>query len=360
MIQVVGKGLSPLCFLPSGKLVCYKKGQILVLEEGRVIKTIPVFRSVKERVLGRCRYVYRLLRLGVRAALAVAEDKVLLSVGNSIYELELSSGELSAGFVCGEGIRPLTFSDVRGLSTVDDGIYFGGYLGNIDKKPVSVYKRVATDSWEVVYTFPQGTVNHIHTVVCDPFRNCLWMYTGDFGEAAAIWKVTDNFRKVERICCNDQKYRGCVVFPLREGLLYATDAPFADNYIYLMTPEDYRVKTITPIDGSCIYGCQWKDKYVFSSTVEGDGRNMSKLEFLFGRKPGAGIKDDYVHLYCGNLIDGFKEIYKEKKDWLPFYTFQFGVFKFPYGVNNGSALYFQPVATSNNDFRLMTINGMSI
>lgn len=355
MIQIVGKGLSPLCFLPSGRLVCYKKGKILILEEGRVVRTIPVFGSAKERVLGGCRYVYRLLRLGVRAALAVAEDKILLSVGNSIYELELSSGELSAGFFCGEGIRPLAFSDVRGLSGVDDGIYFGGYLGNKEKKPVSVYKRVAKDSWEVVYTFPQGTVNHIHTVVCDPYRDCLWIYTGDFGEAAAIWKVTDNFRCVERVCCNDQKYRGCVVFPLREGLLYATDSPLADDFIYLMAPEDFSVKTIAPISGSCIYGCQWRDKYVFSTAVEGNGGDVSRMEFFFGRKRGDGIKDEYVHLYVGDLNDGFREIYKEKKDWLPFCPFQFGVLRFPYGVNSGDALYFQPVATNKNDLKLLVV-----
>ena len=105
MIQIVGKGLSPLCFLPSGKLVCYKKGKILVLEEGRVIKTIPVFLSAKERVLGGCRYAYRLLRLGVRAALAVAEDKILLSVGNSVYELELSSGDIMYPFLW-TGVSP--------------------------------------------------------------------------------------------------------------------------------------------------------------------------------------------------------------------------------------------------------------
>ena len=358
MIQVVGKGMSPLCFLPSGKLVCYSKGDILVMEQGCIIRKMPIFMSAKEKILGRCRYLYRLLRLGVRAALAVAEDKILLSVGNSIYELELSSGELSEGYFCGEGTRPLSFTDVRGLSTVDDGIYFGGYLryhNKEDKKPASVYKRVAKDSWKVVYTFPQGVVNHIHTVVCDPYRDCMWIYTGDFGEAAAIWKVTDNFRKVERCCCNEQKYRGCVVFPLPEGLLYATDSPLEDDFIYLMNPEDFSVKTIAPIAGSCIYGCQWRDKYVFSTTVEGNGEDISGLDFLFGRKRGDGIKDEYVHLYVGDLNEGFREIYKEKKDWLPFCPFQFGVIRFPYGMNNGSILYFQPVATNGNDLGLMKI-----
>ena len=55
-----------------------------------------------------------------------------------------------------------------------------------------------------------------------------------------------------------------------------------------------------------------------------------------------------------NLQEGFTEIYKEKKDCMPYYTFQFGVFKFPYGGNNTDTLYFQPVAT-RNDLKLMSL-----
>ena len=142
---------------------------------------------------------------------------------------------------------------------------------------------------------------------------------------------------------------------MEEGILYATDAPFAKNFIYLINPETLEVNPIISIAGSCIYGGKWKDKYVFSSTVEGDGRNMSRMEFFLGRKRGAGIQDEYVHLYIGNVIEGFQELYKEKKDRMPFYTFQFGVFKFPYGINKGDALYFQPIATMKNDLKLLCL-----
>lgn len=348
----------PLCYLPSGKLVCYRHGTVCILQNDKVVKRLFVFHSKKERILGRCRYLHRLLRMGIRAAWSISENNVLLSIGNTIYELNLKDGSLSKGYFCGEGIRPLTFSEVNRNASVEDGIYFGGYLGNRSKNPVSVYKRVGKDRWEVVYTFPQGVINHVHTIVNDPYRDCLWIFTGDFDEASAIWKVTDNFKNVERVCCNNQKYRGCVVFALPDGLLYATDTPFSDNFIYLMKPEDYSVKVIASIDGSCIYGCQWKNKYVFSSTVEGDGRNTSRIEFLFGRKRGVGIKNDYIHMYCGNLQKGFKEIYKEKKDCMPYYTFQFGVFKFPYGINNADILYFQPIATRKNDLRLVRLMEM--
>ena len=347
---------SPLCFLPDGKLVCYKHGDFLIFECKKEVRRISLFKSLRERLLGRSKLISRLLRLGVRAAVSIDGERIVLSLRNMLYELNVNNGLLSKGYFCGEGIRPLQFTTVANIGGFEDGIYFGGYLDNMDKNPVNVYHRVGVDKWEVVYTFPKGAINHVHSIVSDPYRNCLWIFTGDFDDSAAIWKVTDGFKKVERVACNDQKFRGCVAFVLPEGLLYATDAPFADDYIYLMNPDTFKVKELFPIDGSCIYGCKWKDNYVFSTTVEGDGRNTPKMEFLFGRKRGAGIKDDYVHMYMGNLKDGFHEIYKEKKDRMPYYTFQFGVFKFPHGINYSDVLYFHPIATKINDQYLMAFS----
>lgn len=341
--------------MPDGKLVCYHNGDIIILVGAEEILRISLFKDVKDRFVSRIKLLARLLRLGARAAEPIDNTSIVFSMGSYLYELNIYTGELSKGYYCGDGIRPLIFTNVNGINGFEDGLYFGGYLGNMEMKPVSVYHRFGVDKWETVFTFPQGTINHVHNIVADPYRQCLWLFTGDFDEASAIWKVTDNFKKVERLVCNDQKYRGCVVFALPEGLLYATDAPYADDYIFLMNPDSCEVKELLPIDGSCIYGCQWNDKYVFSSTVEGDGRNNTRWQFYFGRKRGAGIKDEYVHMYMGNLHEGFKEIYKEKKDCMPFYTFQFGVFKFPYGVNNSDTLYFQPVATKKNDLTLMSI-----
>ena len=344
---------TPLCFMPDGTLVCYKYGDVVLQRDGIEIKHLPLFKAKKEKWLGRNKLAYRLLRLGIRTAIAIDEENIILSVGNMLYEFNLLTGERSNGFFCGNGIRPLIFTTVNGIEGFDNGVYFGGYTLNMDKNPIHIYHRVGVDNWKIVYTFPQDVINHIHNIVPDYYRKCIWIFTGDFDESSAIWKAEKGYKDVERVVCNDQKYRGCVAFAVSDGLLYATDAPYADNYIYLMNTETYDVKGLIPIDGSCIYGCQWKDKYVFSSTVEGDGRNLGRLEFLFSKKLGAGIKDNYVHLYCGNLTEGFKEVYKEEKDSMPLYTFQYGVFGFPSGTNNTDTLYFQPKATINNDLNLM-------
>lgn len=354
MILKVKNNMLPLCFLPSGMLICYRLGKFLLLRDGVVVNKYDVFRGVRERFLGGFNIISRLLRIGVRAAIPLNDDRIVFYINGFIYEYCFSEKKLSAGYKLPKGIRPLIFTEVKGLEGFMDGIIFGGYLGNPMKKPVPIYCRVGIDNWEVVYTFAQGEINHVHNIVVDKYRKCLWVFTGDFDEASAIWKVTDNFRKVERIVYKNQKYRGCVVFVIPEGLLYATDTPFEENYICKFNTNTFEVDKVIPISGSCIYGCQWKDQFVFSTTVEGDGRDASFFKSIFNKKRGGGIKDPYVHLYLGNFQEKFKEIYKEKKDGKPF-IFQFGVFKFPYGINNSDVLYLQPVATNKNDLALLRI-----
>lgn len=331
------------------------------MDDDMEISRYPLFNSFKEKRLGYCNALYRLLRMGIRAAIALDDEHVIISIKNTLYEYSFTEHKLSTGYILPVGIRPLIFTKVHNIESFEDGIVFGGYLTNFDKKPVEIYRRKDVDQWEVVYKFSQGTINHIHNIVADPYRQCLWAFTGDFGNAAAIWKITENFKKVERVLCNDQMYRSCVVFPIIEGLLYATDAPFAPNYVYLLKMNSMNklpsmvIDSLFEIDGSCIYGCKCGDRYVFSSTVEPDGRNSTLLNLLFSRKRGAGIKDMYVHMYAGNIQEGFHEIYKEKKDFWP-YLFQFGAIRFPNGINKMNNLYFQPVATNKNDLRLLHLN----
>lgn len=354
MNYIVKSNITPLCFLSSGDLICYQYGKLIILRDGKIIAKYEIFGSKKEKYIGRINLFFRLFRLGVRVADIVDDKRILLNVGNYIYEYDFLIKKLSEGYYVGDGIRPLTFTNVKNIKGFDDCICFGGYRGNINKDPVHIYKRTGIDKWDIVHTFKFGEINHVHNIVADSYRNCLWAFTGDFDEASAIWKITDNFKRVERVLCNNQKYRGCIIFPLREGLLYATDAPFSPNYIYLLK-DDFSMEIIRQIDGSCIYGCQVGNRFAFSTTVEPDGRTNSILKLLISRKRGIGIKDMYTHLYVGSIIDGFREVYKEKKDIWP-YLFQFGTIRFPYGVNLTSKLYFQPVATNKHDLDLMTFD----
>ena len=112
------------------------------------------------------------------------------------------------------------------------------------------------------------------------------------------------------------------------------------------------VSSSNKLDGSCIYGCKCGDNYVFSTTVESDGRNETFWRLALMRTIGDGINDNFAHLIIGNLNRGFKEIFKEKKDFLPF-LFQFGAFKFPSGDNKTNRLYLMPTALRKIDLCLI-------
>ena len=337
--------------MPDGRLICYQTGDIVLYKDGVELKRFRKSELLPKKVFGFSNVLSRFLRSGIRTAVAINEKYVLLSIGNKLLEMNIDTGEIRCGYECDNGVRPLAFTSVEGIEGFNNGIYFGGYIHNFEKNPVFIYRRNGFNSWDVVYSFHKGTINHVHNVISDPYRKCLWVFTGDFEDSAAIWRVTDNFNKVERVVCGDQKWRGCVAFATPEGVLYATDAPFAKNHIYLLK-EDMSVSVVGDLSGSCIYGCQWKDKYVFSTVVEPDGRNETLLRLLFGWKRGAGIDDNYARIYSGNHNDGFAELYKEKKDLWPF-IFQFGAFRFPSGLNTSDTLYFQPVATNKNDQLLL-------
>ena len=142
-------------------MVCYHLGDFVIYEDNHELKRFHLSTSIKERIIGRIKIISRLLRLGVRASEAIDDNSFVFSIGNMLYEFNVSSGELSNGYSCGHGIRPLVFTTINGIDGFDRGIYFGGYLGNDNKEPVSIYHRIGVDNWKIVYTFPQGKINHI-------------------------------------------------------------------------------------------------------------------------------------------------------------------------------------------------------
>ena len=93
----------------------------------------------------------------------------------------------------------------------------------------------------------------------------------------------------------------------------------------------------------------------FATSVEGIGIYKNCWQFLIDRTKGPGIQNYKMCIYSGNIDDGFRVIYSQKKDWLPF-SFQFGSFQFPSGVNRSNKLVFRQVATSRSDLSTIILS----
>ena len=70
---------APMCFIPDGSLVCYHHGEVVILKDGLERVSIPLFKSFKERHLGRSKLCSRFFRIGVRAVEALDDTNILIS-----------------------------------------------------------------------------------------------------------------------------------------------------------------------------------------------------------------------------------------------------------------------------------------
>lgn len=292
----------------------------------------------------------RLFRKDIRLSAKIDNENIILIKDSYIYKFNSDKKLIESKFKLPRGSRPLNITSVKSLAGFNDGVYFGEYFSNPKKESVKIFQYV-NDNLKVVYEFPKGTMNHIHNLVVDHYRECIWLLAGDIGDSSAIYQIKNNFSTVERVVYGKQQYRSCVAFTISEGLLYATDSQYETNSIRLLNniAGDWSSDHICDINGPSIFGCQLQEKFYFSTSVEGlNSGNL--LQQIIRNKRGPGVKKNQSEIISGNLTDGFKVIYSNKKDIWPFLLFQFGNIIFPTGDNLSKKLIFTNIALQKNDF----------
>ena len=288
----------------------------------------------------------RIMRLEIIYGTHFFDDYFLVCFENFIYGVNIITGEVKRAYESKNGRRPLSITVLKSDDSFKDGAYFGEYFSNPRKNKVGIYRLDFNFKVERVYTFESGLIEHVHTLVYDKYRSCFWILTGDFLDSAAIWQVKSNFSCVLKIAGGHQKYRACVAFALEDGLLYATDSQYQKNSIRFLyeKSEGWFDKELANVNGPVIYGGQFKNYFLFNTSVEGISGDRSMLVKYFDRKIGPGILEESSHIIMGNLEIGFNTIFKCEKDFLPFVLFQFGAFTFPTGENLTDYLVVSPKA----------------
>lgn len=350
-IDIVPKS-KPLFLDEMGRLILgrgssiYRRGSDGALE---LLVTLPD--SIKNRLLARSTWACRLARLGFGVG-AHFKGMYFFSYGSHLYSFCPERRELRREFSFRVGRGPLHITVVEGIQGFQDGIYFGEYFGNRKREPVHVYSRTKDATWRVVFTFIRGEINHIHSIVPDPYRNCLWLLAGDFEHSASIWTIKQDFNEVLPVLRGEQNYRACVAFPMPRGLLYATDTQINKNSIRLLTCFDgeWRSESLFDINGSCIYGCELNSYFVFSTATEPSDEISGRISSLLDRRPGPGIIENRSDVLIVSKVDlSCRILFSKKKDFLPYRLFQFGAILFPQGVAYDNTLFSYSVGNKGND-----------
>ncbi len=277
------------------------------------------------------RLARRLFRNGFRAAIGLAGGRYLVADGTAIYEVD-TLGSWRVSRLLPPGKRPLSFTLVQGISGFDSCVCYGDYGNNPGKGPMSIWARDETGRWSERFIFPAGAVNHVHGLAADARRGCVWILTGDYGEAAALWEARDGFGHVRQVA-SGQCYRSCRVFPLDEGLLYATDSHLEPNSIRLLRARGntWSGEVLLETNGSCLTACSVGPSFAFSTAVEPGAPTGNLLLDLLDPRLGPGIRMRRCDLLVGTPKDGFERVLSWDADWWPKRLFGFSTLHLPGG-----------------------------
>ena len=334
-------------YMDSKSMLSYKNGKILYDVCGEKAFEVGLPLSSWKKLCSHSRLVERLLRLTPKCVEKIDESLFLISYAGRVFCLNIETHEMKEEHrYCPMMNNPLYFTKIEGVNGFTDGILYGEYPININRNPISIFRRSASGEWSKVYTF-KGNILHIHNIIPDKNRGCVYILTGDEDSESGIWEARNDFAEVEPVVIGSQKYRSCVAFPFKGGLIYATDSPLESNSLYFLNVETKKISPLFDLSGACVFGTEKDGKYYFAADVEPDA-SLPLWRYWTTYKLGKGIKDRTVRIVAGNLDEGFKVVAEFEKDNWPYTAFQFGNVLFPKCDIDGKVLI-QPVAVKKYD-----------
>lgn len=305
------------------------------------------------------RLIERMLRREPKSCIKLDETHYLFSFDGKIINYDINNNSASVDHVFDKGMNnPCSFLSYFNKATGKNEIYYGEYIWNVNKGPVSIFKRT-NDSWKEVYQFSANSITHIHGIVHDPYRFGFLILTGDEDSESGIWFSDYNFSKVRPILVGKQQYRTCFAKPLESGIVYATDTPLENNHVFFIALDKQlnviNCKQEYDLPGPCIFGIEHGDNIFFSTSVEPDS-SLPKWHYRVTNKLGAGVKTRKTYVITRDKNGKYSEICSIDKDLWPMWLFQFGNIVFP--NNDSKDLYITVQATKigHNITYLLTNN----
>ena len=195
---------------------------------------------------------------------------------------------------------------------------------NFDHEPVHIYGSFDKGmTWEPVYTFPDGSIYHIHAVQYDCFSDKLWIATGDRDKECRIAYSEDKGISFREIGSGSQKWRAVSLMFAKDYVYWGTDAPNEQNYIYRWKRSNGGVEELTKVDGPIYYSTVLNNRIIVAATTVENG---------------GGEWDNFSHVWASADGKNWEDLAKWEKD--RYSIFHFGVIRFAQGQDPENYLYF--------------------
>jgi hypothetical protein len=293
-------------------------------------QSIAVFRAPwQHRLSATNRLTARLFRDGFHALAVLPSGGLVAAVPGAIVTLQVGETEFRRTHTIVRGTRPLHITAVPGGA-----VYWGEYFDNPGRDEVHIYgSGDAGATWSIAYTFPKSIIRHVHNIVHDPWEDCLWILTGDYGDECRILRAACDLSRVETVLQGNQQARAVALVPAEDGLYFSSDTPLEGNFINRLDRRRTLSK-LASITSSSISGCRVRDHVYFSTMVE----------------PSAVNRDRHVRIYGGVGGDSsWRPLQAWKKDRWPMALFQYGNAFLPDGNNATPFLALTTIAVEFDD-----------
>jgi len=273
----------------------------------------PLWRKATSRV----KLAGRLVRDGFHALALGPSGSLVGAVPGAIVTCAAGDATFRVTHRIARGTRPLN------LAVNPAGAFFWGeYFDNAARDEVHVYASGdAGRSWQVAHTFAKGAIRHVHNIVYDRWRDCLWILTGDYGEECRILRAKSDLSEVRTVVSGNQQARAVACIPAEDGLYFSTDTPLEKNFICRLSDAG-QITRLAEISSSSIYGCRTQSGMFFSTMVE----------------PSEVNRDRMVRVYASSDGQSWSSGLEWKKDAWPMKYFQYGNAFLPSGENRTNVL----------------------
>lgn len=156
------------------------------------------------------------------------------------------------------------------LVTEDESIYFGEYRGNWELSEIQIFRSTDYgDSWHPIYTFPGGSVFHVHSLKWDPYEKKIWTFTGDFEGQCKVCVSDPDFKQIEFLGDGGQEWRAVEAFFLEDRVVWGMDSPLSDVTVNSLDRESRLLSIGQSLDGPVWFGKRLKGGgAVIQTTVE--------------------------------------------------------------------------------------------
>lgn len=278
----------------------------------------------------------RFLRAEVTSFYVLADNSMLAVAKKGIFRrTPAGDAYFHKVFTVPRGSKPLN------ICILPNGhLFFGEYFQNMSKNSVHIYGSVNNGvTWNTVYTFNAGNINHIHGLFYDKFTNRIWVLTGDRENECIIGYTDNEFKSFHEVLRGGQEYRSCQLFFYNDYIVYATDSQYIENEIRAINRETLDIKTVAKIQGSAIKGGQTGNIAYISTAVEPSDVNQDKFAHIWVTKDGLHWEDKF----------------KAEKDCWPS-IFQYATFEFPQNACRNGKLWFAGRSMKKYDGKTMWID----